>query len=575
MGVSPAVFESAGQRTEHYVPGSYSRSSNVASPSGVSAGNHVILAKSTGGEPFQLLSFGSISDAKDVLVGGDLLKAIGYAFNCSNTYTPQRVFAMRVDPATKATLTLSSGPTEIMKLSAWDWGVHCNQLKMKVENGTAANSKKVTVVYKAETKVIDDIVRPSLSIKYSGSNNNPLCSVTTTGISLSAVNESSETVDELVCDWESVPTLEDLVLKINDSGLYVATILDTQSDRPTKELDTYSGLNITEPGTLYSNMAAFIEALESIEYIGEVEVISQNTRSVPQNNETYVYFAGGSTQTPSVSDWNKALEVLQTEDIQIISTPSTDGDVQALIAAHCSSMSSTQNRKERTCILGGAIGIQDADAITNAKGFNSKLVSYVADSAIARNPLTGATETISGAMLGVMAAAMESAMAVSEPLTFKTVNVLGFSKYRTNSNMENMIKNGIMLFNPNPENVNEYVCIRAITTYQGNNDLISCERSMVREDLYMNRDLRNRFTTGIGHPNTDSTSEIIQTLKDAAAEWATNNYIIPSESGNVWNIKVRISGDKVYLTYSRYLTAPRNFIFITATNHVYESTVEV
>lgn len=64
MGVSPAIFESAGQRTEHFIPGSYSRSDNVSSPSGVSAGNFCILGTSIGGEPLKLLSFGNISDAK-------------------------------------------------------------------------------------------------------------------------------------------------------------------------------------------------------------------------------------------------------------------------------------------------------------------------------------------------------------------------------------------------------------------------------------------------------------------------------------------------------------------------------
>ena len=54
------------------------------------------------------------------------------------------------------------------------------------------------------------------------------------------------------------------------------------------------------------------------------------------------------------------------------------------------------------------------------------------------------------------------------------------------------------------------------------------------------------------------------------------NHIVPSDSNeNVWNIKVRIDGDKVYITYSRYLTAPVNFVFITAVNHIYTSTVQM
>ena len=78
MGVSPAIFESAGQRSEHYVPGVYGRSFNVSSPSGISAGNLCIMGKSNGGEPYKMLEFGSLADAKQALVGGELLDAIAY-----------------------------------------------------------------------------------------------------------------------------------------------------------------------------------------------------------------------------------------------------------------------------------------------------------------------------------------------------------------------------------------------------------------------------------------------------------------------------------------------------------------
>jgi hypothetical protein len=42
-------------------------------------------------------------------------------------------------------------------------------------------------------------------------------------------------------------------------------------------------------------------------------------------------------------------------------------------------------------------------------------------------------------------------------------------------------------------------------------------------------------------------------------------------------VNVRKSGDKTYISFHRNLTAPQNFFFITAYNHIYESatTVEV
>ncbi len=98
---------------------------------------------------------------------------------------------------------------------------------------------------------------------------------------------------------------------------------------------------------------------------------------------------------------------------------------------------------------------------------------------------------------------------------------------------------------------------------------------MVREDLYMNRDLRLRYSRGVGKPGISvSGSEEESTFKMAAAEWRALGLISPTESGeNYWGLSIRVVGDKRYITFSRYLTAPQNFFFITANNFVYgEST---
>lgn len=575
MPVSPAVFETAGQRTEHYIPGVYSRSNNITSPVGVSAGNLVILGESQGGKPRELLSFGSLAEAKDTLISGELLRAIGYAFNPSNVYQPQRIFAMRVNNGARASLQLKSNNTENLKVYAWDYGSHGNQIKLWVKTGTNTNFKKIVALYKGESVTLDNIGKEAIKIEYIGDGSSPVCTISKTGIKLSATVEEAES-DVVEASFEDYPNLDELVTFINDSELYSVTLVDTSTGAKSADLDTCSSIDVSSEATFYSNYKEFIDALLSIPFVGEVEKENENSRVVPDNTESYVYFAGGTSGSPvSASDWSAALSILETKDIQIIATPSTDDTAQNLIVNHCTTMSNTINRKERTCILGAAKNETDENVMTIAKGFNNKLVSFVADSAYANNPLTGEQEEIDGAMLAVMLAGMESAMAVAEPLTFKTLNVLGFSKNRTNTNMETLIKAGVIVCNPNPENINEFVVIRALTTFQGSGDLISCERSMVREDLYMNRDLRAAFVGGIGHPNSPSTDEIVQTLKDRAKEWATNGLLIPDGTDNVQNIKVTFNGDKVYLTYSRFLTAPRNFVFITATNRLYETTQEL
>lgn len=570
MGVSAAIFESAGKRTEHYVPGVYSRSHNVTSPSGVSAGNLCILGSSTGGKPFSLLEFGSVADAKNVLGSGELVNAIAYAFNGSNDYVPQRVYAMRINQGTQASLMLANGSTNIMKLNAWDYSAATNQLKLKIENGAVANSKKVTVIFKDSTVEVDNIVKASLQVI--GTCTDPTVTVNNTGIILAGTDDDGGEVKETI-NFEDFPTINEVVEKINDTDYFTATSLDADENALSSNLDTATSTDISVATKLYSNAIALKNALEGIEYIESVEM--QGDSKIVPENISLTYFSGGESKTASILDWRTALEMLETENIQIIATPSTDEDAQVLIANHCVSMSTTVNRKERTCFLGGALNETDEAAIAKAIGFNNKLVSYVTDTVVTANPITGATETINGAMLSCMLAGMESAMAVNQPLTNKKIKVLGFAKKRTITNMEKLIKAGVVVCNPSPDDVTNYVVIRALTTYQSD-DLISNERSMVREDLYMNRDLRNRFASSIGNPGNIPVSAILTTLNDAAKEWASAGYIIPSDSNeNVWNKSVKVNGDKIYITYSRYLTAPTNFIFITATNHVYTSTLEV
>ena len=59
MGVSPAKFSSAGQASQHYIPGVYSRRKVLGSSTGVSSGNLCIIGTSMGGKP---LVIHSVSD---------------------------------------------------------------------------------------------------------------------------------------------------------------------------------------------------------------------------------------------------------------------------------------------------------------------------------------------------------------------------------------------------------------------------------------------------------------------------------------------------------------------------------
>lgn len=566
MGIDAAVFESAGKRSEHLIPGTYSRSNNVSSSGGISSGNVVILGNSTGGKPNTLLRFSTLAEAKDVLVSGELLNGVAHAFTPSANSRPSSVYAMRVNEGTRSECILKNGDTDVLKLKSWDYGVHTNQLKILVDDGTDEGTKKVSVVFRDSKIEYDNILKNSFSILYTGEGTSPKVTITPTELTVSATSEDQE-IDKEVISFDDFETIESLVARINDTESYIATLIDSDVNSKTADLDSVSGVDITEDTVFTSTLKLMIDKLESCAYINHVELLS-SSRILPESGYIYQYFTGGTAGNSNTSDWVKTLGLLEKENVQIIATTSTNETVQNLIASHCAEMSTTENRMERTCFIGGELGISDDDACTKAKGYNSKYVSFVADGIKAVNPLTGVVETLAGSYLACKLAGLESSLSVSEPITNKDVDVLGFYETRKKSSIEKLIANGVLCVNVTQDN--RFAVIRAVTTYQSN-DLMSCERSMVREDLFMNRDLRNRFASSVGSVGEIGQDEIASVLKGAAKEWARANCIVPKGADNVWDISVRVEGDKVYLTYSRYLAAPRNFVFITANNYTYST----
>ena len=567
MGVSPAKFSSAGQSSEHYIPGNYSRRDVTGGGTGVSTGRLCIIGTSMGGKPLTLHSVSDKAEAKQLLVSGSLLDGVLHALNGSNTFVPQQVFCMRVNAGTQSALTLKKGSESILNVKSADYGVHTNQLKLWLKDGTTG--KKVLVNFKGNEVALDNIAKKSFSVLYTGTGASATCTINATGLTLTSDVEA----DNLTITWEECETVEEVVARINDTGVYSAVLLDTTPNTAASELDHVTGISVKTTAAVFnSDLQALITALESVAYIESVS-LAGNSRLVPENNTGYVYFSGATAGTSTISDWSDAIDELEKYDIQIIATAATDSDIHNLIADHCVSMSTVSKKKERTCWFGTAKNTSLDTALAAARGFNSELVSLVMTGANANNPLTGAAEDISPALLACKCAGVESALGVSNPLTNKAIKVNSFDKKYTDGELNKMIAGGITPFGENDEG--QLVCIRSMTTYQGDSLTLN-ERCMIRSVLYMDRDLRKAFNPRTGTNDEPSESSIISTLNDKARSWYAEQLLKKSDSGElVQNAKVRFDGDKTYLTYERYVRAPNNFNFITATNKVYRSTIEV
>jgi len=132
--------------------------------------------------------------------------------------------------------------------------------------------------------------------------------INTDGAILAAAGDAN---GNLNVSWEECTTLDDLISRINDTGSYVATLIDVRPNVKTHDLDTTAAVSVMAVATFNSNLAAFAETLAGMQYIGEVKAVSTTLFVVPDNTEAFMYFSGATAGSYNVGDWADSFAVLE------------------------------------------------------------------------------------------------------------------------------------------------------------------------------------------------------------------------------------------------------------------------
>lgn len=532
-------------------------------PKGLTVGNVLALVgKAHGGQPNTILKFGAPEQARAVLRAGELLDAVLKAFDPSaETNAPSTVVAVRVGQATQAALALKdSGNNTVINLLSDDYGLDANQLKVKVEAGSA-KGKKVTTQFGTDYYSGDNIARDALTVRYSGAGAAATITVANAVVTVT-VDGASTPIDLL-----TYGTVGQLVDRINAVPGFAASAVVGSEDAPALNgLDSVTTQDVKSATyTVTANLQAVIDWINGT---GEGYVTASRPAgagAVPAN-VPWTYLAGGTAPTPTVSDWTDALTTLQSADVQWIVPLTGDPAIHAATDAHCAYMSNIA-RMERRCLVGPAANTSVAAVQALPKALNSDRTSlvwpghydYDADGKrVLRAPY----------MTAAIVAAAFAGSNPGTPLTNKALKIRGLEfRPRNPTDTDDLIQAGVLCLEETPSG---FKVVRSITTWLVNDNYNRVEVSTGVATDFVARNVRNSLDVLRGAKGSPivlarAVSIAETTLRELARpEPQGPGVIVGDEASPAYKaITASLEGDVLRVSFQCSPVIPVNFIPIS------------
>lgn len=377
--------------------------------------------------------------------------------------------------------------------------------------------------------------------------------------------------------FETYSTVEELVEAVNEvfsESADIQAVFNTEA----KSSDLSSNLDNVN-ATLYpdneinltSNLHYMIQLLESTGLI-EVDTTEMSQRTFPDAVSSFTPFSGGDNGQCTTVEYEKALELLKKENIQLISTTSEDEPVHLLIKSHCEECNSRTGKRERQAIVGGKLNESVVDVKERAKTIGSEFVALCSPGYYDydySDPLRQRKKYYSPAFYACKMLGQQAAMEVGEPSTKKEVSHFGWEKEYSDTELDELIEAGVWC---GEKETNEYgttrfQTARSITTSKEDNILL-VEFSVIREELYISRDLRAAVNTktigvkGLDSLTASQETKVKQRLDDYKKRGLLRTY-------DTTSVKVSVDGDVTKIEWSGCPALPNNFNFITNKYTVY------
>lgn len=529
----------------------------------LSVGNVLaVLGSAGGGQPKTPLRFGSAAEARAVLRSGDLLKAVEKAFDPSaETGGPAQVVALRVDPATQATLTLSDAvATPVISLKSDGYGAFANTIGVKIEAGTV-RGKKISVSMGADYFVGDNIGRRCLSINYTGAQVSATVAVSSTKIEVFAPG-ATKVADIPFSEFD---TIQKVVDRLNATPDVVASVLDTSGPIASATLDPLASTSILNSAReLTSDLQACVDWFN-----GASEGLLTATRlpaaaGVPVNIP-FTFLSSGTDGTSTTQDWQDAFTALQIVDVQWVVPISSNAAIHVMADSHCGYMSNVA-RMERRAVVGTALATTDEAAITAARALGSDRTSLVHIGFYDYDE-TGALKLYSPAVLAAVIAAAFSGCNPGTALTNKTLKLRGVERtLRNPTDTDQLILGGVLCVEATTTG---FKVVKSISTWTTNSNYNRVEVSVGVATDHVARTVRNALEPlrgAKGSPQTlgQAVSRTDSALRGLAEPEPMGPGVLVGDADNppFRNIKARLNGDVLRVEFEASPVIPVNYTLI-------------
>ena len=309
----------------------------------------------------------------------------------------------------------------------------------------------------------------------------------------------------------------------------------------------------------------------------EVDDTNMDGNILPDTNTSFMPLTNGGNGECLVEQYVTALELLKKENIQLISTTSEDESVHLQIKQHCEECNSRTGKRERQAIVGGAWG-EDISTITSrAKMLGSEFVALCSPGYHDydyTDPLRKRMKQYSSAFYACKMLGQQASMDIGEPSTKKEVSHFGWEKEYSDVEIDTLIENGVWCGEKETDEygTTRFQTARSITTSKEDNILL-VEFSVIREELYMSRDLRAAVNAKtIGVKGLDSLTASMETKVRQRLNSYKNRGLLRDWDKN--SVKLIVDGDVTKIEWSGCPAVPNNFNFITNKYTVYRSNTE-